>query len=189
MDDRIREFVADDAWLFVAVVTLGLTSIVGVAGLEALAGAVAVAGWFLLTPILLFWGEEVAVLLAGDGENESTAPSHQTEPDVDADPLEELKRRYAAGEIDDAEFERRLERLVAVDELPDDAFATGSADGTAGTDADPGTDSLERERKRDRTLEDDSENLEDNRDRNRSRDADQNREREADRNRERERER
>ncbi|WP_226006893.1 SHOCT domain-containing protein [Natrinema salinisoli] len=55
-------------------------------------------------------------MLDGDDASES-APTGDAEPT----PLEELKRRYAAGEIDEAEFERRLERLVAVDEIPDDA--------------------------------------------------------------------
>lgn len=40
-------------------------------------------------------------------------------------PVERLKRRYVDGEIDDAEFERRLERLVAAEEA--DGPASGDA--------------------------------------------------------------
>lgn len=43
--------------------------------------------------------------------------------DGSASPIERLKRRYIDGETDDDEFERRLERLVAVegtDERPAD---------------------------------------------------------------------
>ncbi|WP_226480939.1 SHOCT domain-containing protein [Natrinema amylolyticum] len=130
MDDRIRGFIANESWLLVAILTFALTSIAGVAGLEALAGAISIVGWFLLTPILLFWGEEVALLLENDEDDDVTDATSSAETAVESDPLEELKRRYAAGEIDDAEFERRLERLVAVDEIPDDAIGSGSVDET-----------------------------------------------------------
>lgn len=54
-------------------------------------------------------------LLGGDGEDGS-----QSE-----DPVETLKRRYAAGEIDDEEFDRRMDQLV------EDGTATdGERDGS-----------------------------------------------------------
>lgn len=121
MDDRIRKFIVNEGWLLVAILTFALTSIAGIAGFGALAAAISVVGWFLLTPILLFWGDEVALLLE---DADATGATQRTETDAESDPLEELKRRYAAGEIDDAEFERRLERLVAVDEIPDDTTRT-----------------------------------------------------------------
>ena len=155
MDDRIQNAIADEGWLFVAILALALTSLAGLAGLEALAGVITIVGWFVLTPVLLFWGDEVALLLEDD---EATGTAHNAETDAKSDPLEELKRRYAAGEIDDAEFERRLERLVAVDEIPDDAIGSGAAAETT-TDTDTGTvvgamdtvagtDRLERDRER-----------------------------------------
>ncbi|ELY49335.1 SHOCT domain-containing protein [Natronolimnohabitans innermongolicus] len=118
MAPMLREFVAEDGWLLIGIVTFALISLAGIAGLEALAGVIVIIGWFLLTPIFLFWGDEMATLLFGEESSESTLEPREAEPDA----LEELKRRYAAGEIDDAEFERRLERLVAVDDLPDDLF-------------------------------------------------------------------
>ncbi|ELZ17933.1 hypothetical protein C477_12032 [Haloterrigena salina JCM 13891] len=145
MDERIRDAIADEGWLFVAILTLALTSLAGLAGLEALAGVITIVGWFVLTPILLFWGEEVALLLETD---ESTDATRTGDPDAESDPLEELKRRYAAGEIDDAEFERRLERLVAVDEIPDGAIGTGTAD--AATETEPLEHARDRERERER---------------------------------------
>jgi uncharacterized membrane protein len=39
---------------------------------------------------------------------------------ADGDPVETLKRRYAAGEVGDEEFERRLDRLLRADDGHDD---------------------------------------------------------------------
>lgn len=117
-----QEFVAEDLWLLIAIVTFGIIALLALPGLEAAAGFVAIVGWFLLTPIFLFWGEEIAEWLYGDGTESASAPTRDTENDA----LEELKRRYASGEISEEEFERRLERLLAVDELPEELFESGS---------------------------------------------------------------
>ena len=117
-----KEFVAEDLWLFIAVVTFGTIALVGFIGLEAVAGFVAIVGWFLLTPIFLFWGEEIAEWLYG----EKTERADVSTPDREDDALAELKRRYASGEITEEEFERRLERLLAVDELPEELFESGT---------------------------------------------------------------
>ncbi|WP_342633184.1 SHOCT domain-containing protein [Halopiger xanaduensis] len=69
-------------------------------------------------------GEEIAEWAFTEREPERAKQGR------DEDAIEELKRRYAAGEIDDAEFERRLDRLVAVD----DALAGIFDDGDGGTD-------------------------------------------------------
>lgn len=122
----LREFVAEDLWLLVAIVTFALTALVGMTGLEVLAGAVAVVGWFLLTPILLFWGEEVAELLF-EGEAQPRERSVEPAPKEDA-ALAELKRRYAEGEIGDEEFEHRLERLVELDTFPASIRGAGEED-------------------------------------------------------------
>ncbi|ELY57155.1 hypothetical protein C491_11658 [Natronococcus amylolyticus DSM 10524] len=109
-----REFVAEDCWLLIGVVTFALLSLVGLAGLEALAGVIAIVGWFLLVPLFLFWGEEIADIALGD----DSKPDHTVD-----DPFEELKRRYAVGEIDDEEFERRIDRLVGIDGAFEDVFS------------------------------------------------------------------
>jgi uncharacterized membrane protein len=102
-----RRFVAGKLWLLVAIVTLPLTVLGAVLG-GGLGGAlVATVGWFLLTPVLLFFGEEVADLFGVEAEADDATAD---------DPLETLKERYAAGELSEAEFERRLERLVELDE-------------------------------------------------------------------------
>ncbi|MDG5761511.1 SHOCT domain-containing protein [Natronococcus sp. A-GB1] len=61
-----REFVAEDCWILIGVVTFALLSLAGLAGLEALADVIAIVGWFLLVPLFLFWGEEIADIALGD---------------------------------------------------------------------------------------------------------------------------
>ena len=122
MATSAREFVAEDLWLLIAILTFGIVTLALFAGLEGLAMTLVAVGWFLLTPIFLFWGEEIAAwLLEEDGDE-----VEPTADDPETDALEELKRRYASGEIDDEEFERKLERLLAVDELPGELLEAGS---------------------------------------------------------------
>ena len=113
-DDRgaVEEFVAEDLWLLIAIVTFAIAGVFALVELAIVSTVIATIGWFLLTPIFLFWGEEIASVLFGDRTGDGGR--------VDA--LEELKRRYAAGEIDDEEFDRRLDRLLAVDDLPADVL-------------------------------------------------------------------
>ncbi|WP_135365826.1 SHOCT domain-containing protein [Halosimplex halophilum] len=89
------------------------------------AAVIFIVGWFLLTPLLVVFAEEVGGLLPSYGDDES---------DASDDPLAELKARYARGEIDDAEFERRVERLVGAEEL--DAGGTAGDLDAAGPDVD-----------------------------------------------------
>ena len=118
-DERgiVEEFVAEDLWLLIAIVTFAVAGVFALVDLAIVSTVVATIGWFLLTPIFLFWGEEIASVLFGD----------RTGKGGRADALEELKRRYAAGEIDDEEFDRRLDRLLAVDDLPADVLESLSA--------------------------------------------------------------
>lgn len=103
-----RELLAEDAWFIIAVITLPIGALLGMAGLFTLVGAVFVIGWFLLTPLLLFWGEEIAAWYYGP-EPAEDAPSRR-------DPIDELKHRYATGDLSDEEFEHRLSVLLESDE-------------------------------------------------------------------------
>lgn len=150
-----HQFVAGKLWLLVAIVTLPLASLAAIAGLGPLAGAITVVGWFLLTPILLFFGHEIADLVVGGADAEEasgeSAAAAGAGADADAtaadDPVETLKERYASGEIDEVEFERTLERLVAldgveVDDAARDVLVGAGAERPDGehdaTDRDPG---------------------------------------------------
>ncbi len=87
----------------VAVLTFGITSLVAVLGGGTLVPVVFVLGFFLLIPLIALLGEDFPLV-------EATDDTQQTPPR--ADPLETLRDRFARGEIDQAEFERRLEYLV-----------------------------------------------------------------------------
>ena len=63
----------------------------------------------------------VAIVLGEDeddsGADRSGSGEHERVKEDDAEPpLERLKRRYAEGELDDEEFERRLERLLETED-------------------------------------------------------------------------
>lgn len=135
-----------------AVVTLpvGILAAIFLGGTEA--AVVFVVGWLLLVPLFgVLSGADVGTTpeeverwmdvaeraeeMDGDGESE------------DENPLELLRDRYARGEIDEAEFERRVERLVATEEIPPGAISDSSTTDEAGPEVDR---ELERDAEADR---------------------------------------
>ncbi|QLH80074.1 SHOCT domain-containing protein [Halosimplex rubrum] len=101
-----------------------------VAGLAALALGVS---WFWLVFVVGFLVvAPVAEWLAGRYDSHAD-DAGDAEPDEAADALAELRDRYARGDIDEAEFERRVERLLETESV-DDAESHYGADDT--TDAD-----------------------------------------------------
>jgi uncharacterized membrane protein len=103
-----------------AVSTFGLAATLLVVGGGRAALLVAVVGWFLLTPLSAVLRElaEEDPDEAASPIDESTAATADAETD---DPVERLRERYADGEIDDVEFERRLEALVATEDADPEA--------------------------------------------------------------------
>jgi len=57
-----------------------------------------------------------------------TARAPHDGPATGADPVETLKIRHARGELTDEEFERRLDRLVALDSIEDAGTGEPSRD-------------------------------------------------------------
>ncbi|MFB6128336.1 MAG: SHOCT domain-containing protein [Halorhabdus sp.] len=108
MTERLRNFVADELWLAIGALTLGAMMLLDTVGPEVLSEVAMIVGWFVLTPVFLFWGEDIAAVLFSPDETETA--------DAQAEAIEKLKRRYAEGEIDEREFEQRLDRLVATEE-------------------------------------------------------------------------
>ncbi|TKX47303.1 SHOCT domain-containing protein [Halorubrum sp. SD690R] len=64
-------------------------------------------------------------------EDRGTSPA-DADPEAPATPIERLKHRYVEGDISDAEFERRLDRLVSADrDRTDSASRRGTPETTA----------------------------------------------------------
>lgn len=82
-----------------AVVTLPVTVLAVLFVGPLVGGTVVVVGWLLLVPLLA---------LASDWLGEGDAADQEEEPD----PLAALRNRYVRGELTEAEFERRVERLL-----------------------------------------------------------------------------
>lgn len=114
-----------------AVGTLAVVALLAVLGFGNLVSVAAVVGWLLLTPLsaLLVYvfdvtGDEKSVddlsesVGAGVSAAGSEIASEATPNDSpDDDPLATLRDRYARGEIDEVEFERRLERLLETEDI------------------------------------------------------------------------
>ncbi|PSQ58923.1 hypothetical protein BRD18_04695 [Halobacteriales archaeon SW_7_71_33] len=120
----------------VGTLPIGILTAIFVGGQAA--AVVFVVGWLLLVPLGGVINEEV---LADESESEETTDA--------ADPVVTLRERYAAGEIDDVEFERRLEEILATEdvEVPPEVDVE-PADGDGDDDGDAGD--VERELERER---------------------------------------
>jgi len=164
MNDRVRSFVANDLWLLTGMATLALTSVAEIAGLGTAGEILSVLGLFLVTPAFLFWGDEIAAILFDDrqggwtgepGTETQTGDERESTSEGEGDAVEELKRRYAEGEIDDAEFERRLDRLLSVDGALDGVFpdAEPTPNGGGSVRREPGTERAAEDDERERELE------------------------------------
>jgi len=79
-----------------------------------LAEADAVLGLFAFSVLLFMSGFGIRQLRGGESEATDTA-----------DPVTELKQRYVRGELDDAEFERRLDKIVETEAEIDRGSTTG----------------------------------------------------------------
>ena len=131
-----------------AVVTLpaGILAAMFVGGTAA--GVVFVVGWLLLVPLFGMLSDRAT---SPEEVNEwvevAEAAQDLDDGDTSEDPLEALRERYARGELDEAEFERKLERLVATEEIPDHAVSDDSFDDVDGErDRDRSDAELERTR-------------------------------------------
>lgn len=94
-------------------------------------------GYIVLVPItaMLFDPEESAE--TDEAESERTAETTDVDGDADADEaLARLRTEYAEGRLTDAEFERRVERLLETETVGD---AVEWIDRTDGTREDPAT--------------------------------------------------
>lgn len=130
--------------LLILVVSFGVALALGALPYigSALGAVVWVVGWLVLAPLYFAWysrrsAESSTATDAAVGSTagwaQSTAFSeladHGSDPDSTADPVATLKRQYAAGELSETEFERRLEILLGVENLDlDDVVADERSD-------------------------------------------------------------
>jgi uncharacterized membrane protein len=74
-------------------------------------------GYVVLVPVTaILFGDEEEIRGWRDGEVETV---ENEETDEEGDPLEELRARYARGELTDEQFERKLDRLLETETLED----------------------------------------------------------------------
>ncbi|WP_144798033.1 SHOCT domain-containing protein [Halorubrum depositum] len=98
-----------------AILSFGFTSLFAVLlpeVLSALIPATFILGFFVLIPLVLVLGEDFPLVESEGADGESGSTTATTD-----DPLATLRERYATGEIGEAEFERRLDRLLETEEL------------------------------------------------------------------------
>ena len=115
-------------------------------------------GWLLLVPTFAILAGEASIgtdpdeverwMDVADRVKERRSDADETAVNdgrTDENPLETLRERYARGEIDDDAFERRVEVLLATEEIPqhvlDSLRTTGPVDavhdGSTGVDTEP----------------------------------------------------
>lgn len=116
----------------IAVGTLGVGVTSAVLGYGGLTAPIFVVGWLLLLPLVgILSDSSMAQSFVGRLLGAGTRERHEQARDEEAAALEELKRRYARGELDEAEFERRTALLLeneSIDDVRDRVDRTGTHD-------------------------------------------------------------
>jgi len=97
----------------VAVLSVGLSAFAYVLGFAALGQAVFTLGVLIVLPLVVVLGDDLPVVeSAGDAREFESTTSDPATGETAHSAVEQLRERYAKGEIADEEFERRLERLL-----------------------------------------------------------------------------
>ncbi|NLV09628.1 MULTISPECIES: SHOCT domain-containing protein [Halomicrobium] len=117
-----------EKWRFagvVAILTFGLTSLVAVLGAPgSMIAALSILGFFLLLPLIALLGSDFPLVAAEDAED-----GREVEASLDdTDPVEVLRERYARGELSEEEFESRLDRLLATEDVTTERSVEGVTD-------------------------------------------------------------
>lgn len=143
-----------------AVGTLAVVALLAILGFGDLVPVAVVVGWLFLTPlsgilvyVLGVTGDDSGDLGAGIAQETQRRIADATRDGIENrngsgdDPLSTLRDRYARGEIDEAEFERRVERLLETEDVDVPAGPTPDPDAL---ERDPDATAGEREPARDR---------------------------------------
>ena len=97
-----------------AVVITVVVTLVSLVALAAINAGVAI----VLVIFAMIFGGELLDRVTTGLPTETSSPTEPATTD-DEDALEVLRRRYAAGDLSDAEFDRKLETLLATETAPD----------------------------------------------------------------------
>ncbi len=167
---RVRENITEITSMIVTALWLGL--LLGQIGGE-LWLPVMLVGYIVVVPLVAlvfgdetdkaewwddWWGDESWEWSGESDSSDDAGPesadrrsARETTPKPDnREALETLRARYAAGELTDQQFERKLERLLETETLEDVEQWHGSDDGTRGR---AGSDGRDKNSERDRDLE------------------------------------
>lgn len=121
--------------IHVSTTAVVLTVAALLAGLIALAAINSGVAIVLVIFAMIFGGELVDRVTTGLEEASPAQYAGESAVDDAADALEVLRQRYAAGDLSEAEFERKLETLVATESVADvERYVDGSR-GRSGSDA------------------------------------------------------
>ncbi|GGK68296.1 SHOCT domain-containing protein [Haloarcula sebkhae] len=108
-------------WKLVAtivIVSTGVAMLGGAAGLgNVLTPLSIILGWFILAPLVALLGSELPMIEPPEDESEMDGTDATTAAEPTVDPVDQLRERYARGELTDSEFERRLDRLLETESL------------------------------------------------------------------------
>lgn len=107
----------DEAIKVAAVLAIGLTALAGALEIDVLASLFAIVGFVIVLPLVAILGERLPFVESADETPDHPAAETDDRAAERIDPVARLRERYAAGELDDAAFERRLERLLETEDL------------------------------------------------------------------------
>ncbi|WP_434521460.1 SHOCT domain-containing protein [Halorubrum sp. AS12] len=117
----------------IGILSFGLTALFAVllpTALGPLIPATFITGFLILIPLVAVLGEQFPLVAADDEAADATEAIGSSEPTAAAAsaerPVAALRERYATGEIDEAEFERKLDHLLATEDLDERLDRTGS---------------------------------------------------------------
>ena len=102
----------------IAILSMGFAMLAGAAGLgNVLAPIFIILGWFILAPLVALLGSKLPMIESPAAEPESDEADMTMPSEPAVDPVDQLRERYARGELTDSEFERRLDRLLETESL------------------------------------------------------------------------
>jgi uncharacterized membrane protein len=111
MDQSLPTFSKRRLAGLIAILSFGLSSLFAVLGLGTVVSVTFILGFFILLPLIGLLGSDFPLVESSDDEPSADETTH------DEDPLTTLRQRYANGEIDEAEFERRLELMLETEDV------------------------------------------------------------------------